>query len=98
METNIYVWFFGRSMGVISGMTGSGGTVGAVVTQLLLFSGSQKWPTQTGISLMGVMMILCTIPISFIYFPQWGGMFCGPSSIDLYSINGDENQHYHLLS
>ncbi|KAM7512478.1 hypothetical protein LguiB_011353 [Lonicera macranthoides] len=86
-----------RSMGVISGMTGSGGTVGAVVTQLLLFSGSQKWPTQTGISLMGVMMILCTIPISFIYFPQWGGMFCGPS-IHLYSINGDEDQHYHLLS
>lgn len=63
---------------MISGMTGSGGTVGAVVTQLLLFSGS-KYSKETSISLMGVMMIVCSIPITFIYFPQWGGMFCGPS-------------------
>ncbi|KAL8097744.1 high affinity nitrate transporter 2.7 [Apium graveolens] len=68
-----------RSLGVISGMTGSGGTVGAVVTQLLLFSGSNKFPTQTGISLMGLLMIFSTLPITLIYFPQWGGMFCGPS-------------------
>ncbi|XP_034707820.1 high affinity nitrate transporter 2.5 [Vitis riparia] len=67
-----------RSLGVISGMTGSGGTVGAVVTQLLLFSGS-KYSKETSISLMGVMMVVCSIPITFIYFPQWGGMFCGPS-------------------
>ncbi|KAI3722281.1 hypothetical protein L2E82_33313 [Cichorium intybus] len=68
-----------RSMGVISGMTGSGGTVGAVVTQLLLFSGETKFSTQTGISLMGVMMIVSTLSVTTIYFPQWGGMFCGPS-------------------
>ncbi|CAK9176145.1 unnamed protein product [Ilex paraguariensis] len=81
-----------RSLGVISGMTGSGGTVGAVVTQLLLFSGSNKFSTQTGISLMGLTMLLCTLPITLIYFPQWGGMFCGPS-IEPDSINDD----YYLL-
>ncbi|KAM0022652.1 putative major facilitator superfamily, MFS transporter superfamily [Helianthus debilis subsp. tardiflorus] len=78
-----------RSMGVISGMTGSGGTVGAVVTQLLLFSGSTKFSTQTGISLMGVMMIISTLSLTTIYFPQWGGMLCGPSS---------EHQHCQLLA
>ncbi|PSS33387.1 High affinity nitrate transporter 2.5 like [Actinidia chinensis var. chinensis] len=69
-----------RSLGVISGMTGSGGAMGAVVAQLLLFSGSNKFSTQTGISLMGLLMIVCTIPVGFIYFPKWGGMFCGPSN------------------
>ncbi|XP_015064439.1 high affinity nitrate transporter 2.7 [Solanum pennellii] len=80
-----------RSLGVISGMTGSGGTLGAVITQLLLFSGSTKFSTQTSISIMGLMMIVFTLPITLIYFPKWGGMFCGPSNIHQY----DEN--YHLL-
>lgn len=80
-----------RSLGVISGMTGSGGSAGAVVTQLLLFSGS-RFSKQTSISLMGLMMIVCSISTTLIYFPQWGGMFCGPSF--------DPNladEHYHLL-
>lgn len=81
-----------RSLGVISGMTGSGGTVGAVVTQILLFSGSNKFSTETGISLMGIMMIVCTLPVTSIYFPQWGGMFCGPS---IHQNSMDED--YHLL-
>ncbi|KAI3799201.1 hypothetical protein L1987_34491 [Smallanthus sonchifolius] len=78
-----------RSMGVISGMTGSGGTVGAVVTQLLLFSGSNNFLTQTGISIMGVMMIISTLSLTTIYFPKWGGMLCGPSS---------DHQAYQLLA
>ncbi|KAF8390459.1 hypothetical protein HHK36_024985 [Tetracentron sinense] len=80
-----------RSLGVISGMTGSGGTVGAVVTQLLLFSGS-TFSRETGISLMGLMMLVSTLSITFIYFPQWGGMFCGPS-VD----SSDEGEDYHLI-
>ncbi|KAL6139580.1 hypothetical protein ACLB2K_057884 [Fragaria x ananassa] len=82
-----------RSLGVISGITGSGGTMGAVITQLLLFSGS-KYSKQTGISLMGIMMVVCTLPLSLIYFPQWGGMLCGPS----YKRDLDpEADHYRLL-
>lgn len=81
-----------RSLGVISGITGGGGTMGAVITQLLLFSGS-KYSTQTGISLMGIMMIVCTLPLSLIYFPQWGGMLCGPSHHQL----EPEAQHCRLL-
>ncbi|XP_045797120.1 high affinity nitrate transporter 2.7 [Trifolium pratense] len=82
-----------RSLGVISGMTGSGGTIGAVVTQMLLFSGD-KLSKQTSISLMGLMMILCTLPVTLIYFPQSGGIFCGPSADH---DDDDEEENYSLL-
>lgn len=80
-----------RSLGVISGMTGSGGTVGAVVNEMLFFAGD-RFSKQTSISLMGLTMIVCTLPISLIYFPQWGGMFCFPPN-----PLGQDGEEYHLL-
>lgn len=60
-------------------MTGSGGTVGAVVTQVLLFSGDNV-RKQRSISLMGLMTFVASLSVTLIYFPRWGGIFCGPSS------------------
>ncbi|XP_058088126.1 high affinity nitrate transporter 2.5-like isoform X2 [Magnolia sinica] len=80
-----------RSLGVISGMTGSGGTVGAAVTQYLFFSGS-NFSKETGITLMGILILTSTLPITFIHFPQWGGMFCGPSV----EANATEEDYYLL--
>ncbi|KAH7276829.1 hypothetical protein KP509_39G023600 [Ceratopteris richardii] len=62
-----------RSLGVISGIVGAGGILGAVLTQLIFFT-SSAYSTETGISLMGIMIICCTFPIIGVYFPQWGGM------------------------
>ncbi|GAB2217378.1 hypothetical protein Drorol1_Dr00000558 [Drosera rotundifolia] len=46
-----------RSFGVISGMTGARGNVGAVLTQLILFKGS-RYTTHKGITYMGIMIML----------------------------------------
>jgi len=78
-----------RSLGVVSGMTGGGGNVGAVITQLIFFRGS-RYSKETGITLMGVMIICCTLPLCLIYFPQWGGMFCGPST----KTHATEEEYY----
>lgn len=78
-----------RALGIVSGMGGAGGAVGAVLTQLLFFTNS-KYSTETGLSLMGVMILVCSLPISVVYFPQWGGMLCPPSKAE----NATEEKYY----
>ncbi|KAG9449822.1 hypothetical protein H6P81_009787 [Aristolochia fimbriata] len=82
-----------RALGVISGMTGSGGTLGGVIIQLLFFSGT-RFSKETGISLMGIMIVICTVPVSLIYFPQWGGMFCDPPT----DFKATDEDYYNLLN
>ncbi|KAF8696632.1 hypothetical protein HU200_036250 [Digitaria exilis] len=67
-----------RSLGVVSGMTASGGAVGAIVTNRLFFSGS-RYTIEEAISLTGVASLICTLPLALVHFPRHGGMLWGPT-------------------
>ncbi|KAL9233734.1 hypothetical protein vseg_008690 [Gypsophila vaccaria] len=76
-----------RALGIINGMTGAGGNIGAALTQIIFFT-SHHFSTHDGLLYMGVMTIGCTLPVAMIYFPQWGGMFWPPSK------NVNEEDYY----
>ncbi|KAG2431535.1 hypothetical protein HXX76_009549 [Chlamydomonas incerta] len=82
-----------RAYGVVSGLVGAGGNVGAAVTQAIWFSGTASWQlTLTrpdAFVWMGVQAVALTLPVMFIWFPMWGSMWTGPRE-------GVEEEDYYL--
>ena len=90
-----------RSLGVVSGMTASGGAVGAIVTNRLFFSGS-RYTIEEAISLTGAASLVCTLPLALVHFPRHGGMLCGRTTAgddngDAEYDNNDNARDYMLL-
>jgi len=61
------------ALGIVSGMAGAGGNLGAVVSiRAFFFSGNLR--RDEGLLQMGIMVIICTATLFGIYFPEFGGM------------------------
>jgi len=61
------------ALGVVSGMVGAGGNLGAVVATSIFFKGSAM-RTDTGILYLGITILVVTLSCFGIYFPDAGGM------------------------
>lgn len=76
-----------RSLGVVSGFVGAGGSIGGVLTQLLIYNGDSM---NTSFVQMGITTICCTLPLWMVHFPQWGGMVTCPSQVSEEDYYGAE--------
>ncbi|QDZ18656.1 MFS general substrate transporter [Chloropicon primus] len=83
-----------RALGICSGFIGAGGNAGSTIAQAIFFKGA--YSTQDGITYMGVMIVCVTLLVIPIYFPMWGGMFCGPkegvTEVDYYLADFTEEE------
>jgi len=61
------------ALGVVSGMVGAGGNLGAVIATSVFFRASIR--TDDGILYLGITVLAVTLSCFFIYFPDSGGMF-----------------------
>ena len=68
------------ALGVVSGMVGAGGNAGALVTNAAFFLANDV-RTDTGFVNMGILIILGTLTLFGVYFPEMGGMLFKAGSI-----------------
>lgn len=68
-----------RARGLVYGFVGAGGNTGGAITQAIFFTPHQLAPYDS-FKWLGVMICGVTMAICFLYWPQWGGMFCAPKA------------------
>ena len=68
------------ALGVVSGMVGAGGNLGAVIATSIFFKGSAM-RTDTGILYLGITILAVTLSCFGLYFPDSGGMLFGAGKL-----------------
>merc|ERR1711988_1831339 len=71
------------ALGIVSGMVGAGGNLGAVISLWSFFRGGDI-RTDEGLKRLGFMVIGLTATMFFIYFPDMGGMLVPAGGLGSY--------------
>jgi len=71
------------ALGIVSGMVGAGGNLGAVISQRAFFFASTM-RTDFGILYLGITVIATSLTMLGIYFPEHGSILTGPGSLGSY--------------
>jgi NNP family nitrate/nitrite transporter-like MFS transporter len=88
------------ALGVVSGMVGAGGNLGAVISGMAIISA--ETPVDEGFVKLGYVTLGCTCTLLFLYFPDAGGMLFGkgglggydPQLVKVDNLDGADQLHY----
>jgi len=72
------------ALGVVSGMVGAGGNGGAVLTLWTIFKNAAVVRTDEGFIVLGCVIIVTSLSMFGIYFPELGGMLFKPGGLGSY--------------
>ena len=72
------------ALGVVNGMVGAGGNLGAVITLSAFFKGTGM-RTDVGLLYMGITIIAVTLLCLIVYFPEHGGMLFPAGGLGKYN-------------
>eukprot|EP00210_Caulerpa_lentillifera_P009482 g9042.t1 len=67
-----------RSLGVVNGIVGAGGNLGATIITFAFFN-ANTFETHEGFFWTGVTLLIGCFHIFFIHFPMWGSILMGPT-------------------
>jgi len=67
------------ALGVVSGMVGAGGNLGAVISGQFIVGSGKKEPIDRGFVWLGIIIIACSMTMHCIFFPGEGGILLPPS-------------------
>lgn len=77
-----------RSLGVVNGIVGAGGNVGATLISWILFD-TNRFERNKSFFWTGIIFAVSTFHILLFHFPMWGGVLCPP-------LEGAEEMDYYM--